>query len=620
MRYSLLILSTLALAIMLCTQSGSEIASYNMGGSEITGYLVTGDGSPAANATVCLKIIMSSDSVFKTIDSTITDKNGRYIFNKKVTNDPYTLYATRSKDSLACIHFNLIYSIDNPPVDTLKGMGKIYATAFLANSQNNQGIVVCIPGTSFRSETDSLGNATIWYVPHGDYNVQFKCNGYITKSELTHVAAGMTDTIGPVTLERDQTVALPIPVPTGLKATADTLLGIVTVTWDTSAITIQKYDIRIFDNPLDNYTNRTESHYCTGRLFIDTVFNRNTPDTITSKVRVYQVSIENITGNQGQWGERCSLLVKKPVIPPPPICSLLTTPESLSISLSARLPDLWWIDSLIINRFVGSDSQSSYRTALPYSKIIFWKDNFSNMPQKTDNMITVTYSACAKSIYGYLSAPSSPLETVISNPYYTYVMTRPQPPQGLPSEGAAGIFQTTVPCVNSPIPDDITEYRIVITRSDDSSPFYTEWYTSQEIDVSLNSECTWFLQSQARSRSFPCALSQLSDTCKVIIHQAHRVDKPSTPVGISHIVHGNPGQYISTLSDTCSKGHQVSIRYVLSYQDEIASDSTGWLPLSSSATIYWSKPGIGYLRAQARCETNPLIVSPWSDALVVTVE
>ena len=613
MKYLLLYPLVFIFVFVFCTTNNGIVD--NGGGTEITGFLLTSDAAAAENATVSL-----IDPLFKDTFTTTTDRNGKYVFTEEVPPGWYTFQG--SKDSLACIIFNLRY---DPPyyqqrVDTLRNTGWIFASASLESSYIRQGIEMYIPGTSFIGKSDSTGSIIFWFIPPGNYQIMFEHHGYISCSDSAYVFAGLTDTVGPCTLIRDLSVPVEIPVPTGLSASADTIFGTAILSWDTTTQAIQGYYVRIIDTLVDHYPGDGHIRFTKDASFTDTMFTENSMDTISGKFRIYQVSMVDVNSNRGQWGQPCSLFVKKPVVPPAPSCSLFSIPESLSVSVSTTLPDLWWIDSLIICRKIAADT-SSYTFALPIKGNQCWNDRLNDIPCLHDDVISLTYTVYAKSKYGFLSQLSGTGTITIANPCNSYTIETTALPYGLPSETETGVYVVAVPSVNSPLPGDTTEYRLFISRNSDSSGFFTGWYTIPSIEVSLSSSDIWFLQSQVRSKAFPGLLSQLSDTCTVTVYKAHAVAKPSTPVGESRVIYANPCSYISTCDDSCTNGHKINIRYVVSYQGESASDSTSWLTApDNSATIYWSKPGIAYLRAQARCTVNPGIVSPWSDALVVTVE
>lgn len=603
----------ISLMLLFCSEN-TDLVSNDGGGTEITGYLVIEDGAPAADASVWL-----IDQEKKNSFITSTDQLGRYRFQQNTPPGRYTLQGIRN--SLACIIFNLDYSRPFPVrTDTLKHTGCVYAIANIKDSTSHQGIDVYIPRTTFTGKTDSSGIVTFCHIPAGNYEIFFERSGYVSCKVKVEVFADLVDTTGPVILSRDYTFPVVIPVPTGLQAVADTFMGTVTLSWNKFEKNIKGYNVHIIDPMKDHYPQDGFTRFTQNAFFIDTVYDWENPsDTINTKGRIYQICAVNDNNNSGQWGPCCSVVVKKPVVPPAPSCSLLYLPESLSISILTPVPKFWWVDSLVVHRSVSGDS--SVRVTRLNKDNHCWEDMVYNIPMVKDSLITITYDVFSKSVYGYLSSSSCRKSITINNPYLTYSLEKPSIIQGLPSEAEVGIYVVTIPFSSSPIPDDFLEYRLLVIQETDSSSFFTNWYTIPSIEVSFQKESRYLIQCQYRSRKFPEILSPLSDTISFFIHKKHLIPKPSTPSGKSLVSQSTPCSYISDINNCCSNGHQILIRYVVSYQGETATDSTEWLPVPNhSATIFWTKPGIAYLRAQARCSKDPLILSPWSDALVVTVE
>jgi hypothetical protein len=605
------ILGLLLSLLLLCTK-GSNIVD-NGGGTEITGYIVTRDAAPVTGVLVRLINPMFGDTF-----TAITAQSGMYTFSNEIPSGRYTLQG--SKDSLACVIFNLRYE---PPyqvrVDTIRNTGWIFASVSLDKSSNKQGIEVYIPGTSFTGKSDTSGNVLFWYVPPGSYSVMFEKHGFIPSSDTAFVLSGFTDTVGPVTLVRDHSVPVEIPVPTGLSAVTDTIWGTVQLSWDSSTQNVQGYYVRIIDTLIDKYPEDGRVRFTKATTFTDTVFTEKSYDTTQTRYRVYQVCVLDINSNRGQWGNLCSLNIKKPVVPPPPSCSLYVNPDGLSVSVNANIPPLWWIDSIFICRSVLGQSHTLQYLLLT-KKDFFCSDPLHNLPFTTEKTIPISYTVYLKSVYGYMSAYSTTLIT-INNPFLLKHIETPAAPTGLPVQGEATTYAVTISTINSTIETDTIEYCLKVTRETDSAVFFTDWYSIPLIEISLLAESRYFIQTGARSKRLHGLVSEFSGTCTIDIYKEHVVPKPSTPSGDLHIVHSNTYSYISQCVDTCTFGHKVQIRYVVFYQNESASDSTDWGPVPGNpATIYWVKPGIAYLRAQAKCTENPHLVSSWSDALVVTIE
>jgi hypothetical protein len=322
----------------------------------------------------------------------------------------------------------------------------------------------------------------------------------------------------------------------------------------------------------------------------------------------------------------CSLYVPKPVIPPVPECTQLTVSNYINIGINAIIPRLCWIDSLFINRTVF---ETTTTIGIPFSE--YTKHGFidfvNSIPVNSDSTITVSYTLQTKSIYNKRSGLSKSITTYLKNPYQVFTIKTPDTPTELPSEGSSDMsYSLSIHPVPAPLPGDTTEYRLLYNNISDSSLTYTKWYTIPKIDVDFTREGVYEVQCQARSRLLYNLVSEPSKSVNIKIKAIHTVPRPLTPErlkpdGNNFVNHSNPYQYTVKCEDTCTFGHSLSIRYVISYENEKLCDSTDWKPLSDNmTTIVWSKSGIGYLRAQARCNILPETLSSWSDALVVTIK
>lgn len=588
---------------------------YAGGGSEITGCVVTADAIPASNVKVCL---IGSDTGYTFIDT--TDLNGNYSFsgNGRI---PHGIYALQgSKDSLAFIDFDLVYDASyTKRTDTLKSTGCIYALVILENSRYQRGIDVYIPGTSFIGKTNDSGSVLLSFIPQGNYEIRFERHGFKVHSGNVSVLPGIIDTIGPVTLSRDLSAAVEIPVPTSLEAQIDTTFGIVTLTWDSITNNVDAYNVRIINPEIHRHLVQGIVCFSPEATFSDTLYSRLTIDSALIKWRIYQVRAIDINGNEGQWGRLCTLYVKKPVVPPSPNCSLAFIPGSMAVTIHAKVPEWWWNDSVFVYRSINSEETlciASRRT--PDSFLL--NDNLRSFPISTDSTIPVIYTVCTKSVFGFYSQMSKPSTLNLTNPILSHSINTTGKPGGLPDVVDAGTYVITVDPVNSPLKDDIVEYRLAVSSTIDSGLSFTSWYSFPSIEVVLADEAVYSIKYQVRSRHFPGLESTFSEALMVVVHRLHSIPKPVTPTGPTQVTFSNPNDYRVLSDSTCTYDHPVKTRYVFTYQGESASDSTGWLSASDNvATIIWSKPGIAYLRAQLRCTVDTLLFSPWSDALVVTV-
>lgn len=618
MKYATILLTGIVILLCFCSGNINEVHTVEGGGTEITGYLITADAVPVANATVCL-YNDSTDTI-----KAVTNDSGKYTFDTRIQDGVYTFIG--KKDTLQCRKPNRRYEQPYTVfIDTLWRPGWVYATVYLENNKNIEGTEAYLAGTSFSGKTDSLGNILFWYVPPGNYKIVFQRIGYVSTSSIINVISNKIDSVPLVTLLRNES---PEPErPAELHAVIDSVTSIVTLNWKKSVTrNFNFFEIRVIDN-----INREKLHEyyrdtIYDALFCDTVYPLNFIDTTTYKFRAYQVKQMTTDFNDSKWSTICSLYVPKPVTPPVPMCTHLTVSNILNVGVHADIPELCWIDTLFINRTILN---STTTFALGYSEYIKhgFNDFLNSIPINSDSTYSVSYTLQTKSIYNKKSSLSNVINTSIQNPYQIFTIKTPDAPTGLPSEGNSDVsYCVSLNPVPAPLPDDTTEYRIVFKNQTDTTVTVTKWYTIPVIETQFTRTGIYEVMCQARSRHLYNLVSETSKSAAIKINAIHTVPRPLTPErlkpdGNNFVNHSNPYQYTVKCIDTCSDGHSLSVRYFITYENESLRDSTDWKPLSdNSTTIVWSKPGIGYLRAQARCNSFPDILSPWSDALVVTIK
>ncbi len=605
-----------AMQFSLCTQNLSPGLSSNNDGSEITGRVVTANGQGAPNTTVTLISATKADSF-----SQMTNPAGKYDFTKqRVPYGIYTLQGNRVIDSLAFVVFHLRYDSAGyiPRVDTLFKTGWIYSNIALEDDSNSFGIKMSIPGTSFIAESDAEGNVTITSnVPRGDWPIIYTFIGYKSEYDTAHVSPGMIDTLPSKILERDRSIAIPIANVENLNGRYDTMTSVMQLTWKKITKNINKYEIAIY--PDLNFDGEPGyGHFTKDATFADTLFPDDTTDTISIKSRIYQIRVIDTKNNAGQFGEFYPITVARPTVPPAPQCSASVVPQSVTIRLFSTFPQLWWVDSLFIFRTImnGPPDRIASLTMKPE---LMYNDTIFIIPQQADSFIPLVYTLYAKSRYDSVSKPSNQASITLFNPKVKYIVQTPGRPLG-PDSITPGKYVFVIPSALSLIENDVLQYRLIISDTTMDSALVTPWYTIPDIEAVLDKTGRHAIRCQARSRRFPCLISPVSDTLNIVVYKKHSLAKPQAPFGPADVTDGNTFHYHSDYSSFCSFQHPVAVRYVVSYQGESPSDSTGWLTAPrDTATIIWTKPGMAYLRAQSRCSADNIIVSPWSDALVVTV-
>jgi hypothetical protein len=619
MKHTTILITTLFILLFFCSGNINEVHTVDGGGTEITGYLVTTDAVPVDNASVYL-IKDSTDTI-----KAETNDSGRYTFTTKVPDGFYTFIG--KKDTLECRKLNRRYQHPYTVfTDTLWRPGWIFVIVHLENSSNFEGIEAYIPGTSFSGKSDSNGHIRIWYVPPGEYKLSFYKTGYKQGRSYVTVVSNTIDTVPLITLASDED-QVKLEKIKNLTAQIDSNSGIVTLTWDKSVDkNFNYYQIFVSNRAGRGIRPVIDSGICYDTFFCDTVYSWEFIDTSASKFRAYQAIQVNMENNGSDKSSICSLYVPKPVIPPVPECSQLTVSNYINIGINAIIPRLCWIDSLFINRTVF---ETTTTIGIPFSE--YTKHGFVDfvnyIPVNSDSTITVSYTLQTKSIYNKRSSLSKCVKTCIQNPYTIFKINTPDAPTDLPTEGSSDMsYCLSINPVQPPLSNDTVEYRIIHKNQSDTLETATKWYTIPVIEIKFIHEGINEVRCQARSRRLYNLVSQTSKNVSINIFTQHSVPRPSTPQrlkpdGNNFVDHSNPYQYTVKCVDTCSSGHPLSIRYFISYENEKMCDSTDWKPYSDNATtIYWSKPGIGYLRAQARCNILQEVLSSWSDALVVTIK
>lgn len=230
-----IVIGVFLLALLFCNTPNAGGGDETQTGNRITGCLVDyRNGQPANNASVRLYHGDTALPASIALDSTITDAVGKYRFDS-IAAGTYTIECRKvdGTDTLSAMHRHIRHdtlTVTDVGVDTLKAPGKISGSVDF-NSSNKMGVTVFVPGTSFIAITDSSGAFCISYVPPDTYEVAYSYYGYLTAYDTAVVVHANTTTFLPVKhLVRDPGV--PPPPPAGLKASYDTLRGIVTVSWN----------------------------------------------------------------------------------------------------------------------------------------------------------------------------------------------------------------------------------------------------------------------------------------------------------------------------------------------------------------------------------------------------
>ncbi|MBN2188465.1 MAG: carboxypeptidase regulatory-like domain-containing protein, partial [Chitinispirillaceae bacterium] len=214
-------------------------------GNPVVAMLCNPGGSPAVNAKVCFYHRDNDprpDSGEGVIDSALTDTNGTYTVT--LAAGAYTLVASGDsglayRDSLAVAGGDTV----KPDPDTLRPAGSVRGVVRLEEGGDPRTIFVLFMGTrTFTWPDDSLGNFTSGLMAGGRYRVRVITTtpDYLPLDDTLEVTAGQEDTLADTLILKYNG----IPVPKNLQIQYDTMMQIVTLTWDSaSANRVDYYNI-----------------------------------------------------------------------------------------------------------------------------------------------------------------------------------------------------------------------------------------------------------------------------------------------------------------------------------------------------------------------------------------
>jgi len=556
-----------------------------------------------------------------TLDSVYTDTTGYFSFEAVTDNKYYSLQGL--KDTLCFVKNNILP--DTNLTIQLERTGTIHCSVRLAYDSDDttlEEIKVFISGTSLIGSTDKNGEANIFYVPPGEYEIVISKDFYIQERVKVTVLPNRTTATEAITLHINPK-ADPLP-PKNMNVAYDTLSGIVTVTWDSVSGHICQYSLHINDPSKFNDVEDGEISTLYEPRFIDTLFLESSDKTSflnrTLKFRIKSVDIE--TGFKSSFTPFVTSVFQHPSTPPDPLCSLSIVDSCMIVGVHGSILPAEWIDSVFVYCSINDQDSFVMHVAIAAKKLnSIINDTIRIFPNVTDSLISVFYYTKAKSCFGDFSSPSEIQKTSLKNPYLFYSIPKPSRPEGPPENAMAASYNFSFSSVISPVKNDIVEYRLRLINTATDSIYFTAWYSVPSIDLLVDKEGIYLIQSQARSRLLPDLQSEYSDTLSITVYINHTAGKPPVPQGNTFVNVSNIGSYISRNISECSLGHTVSIRYAVSYQNPISPDTTNWIyPPDRETTIVWASAGTAYIRAQTRCITDTTILSPWSDALVVTVK
>ncbi len=368
------------------------------------------------------------------------------------------------------------------------------------------------------TSTDFTGNYKFLIKKSGPYNITYRKNSYITKTNTDTIQFSSSDDavirLDTVTLEE-------IPIPKNIYAEYDSMTGVVSVKWDSVALHNKLYEINVFRSITDTRT--FLSIQLDTPFYADTLFQVIT-DTTSAVTKKYMVKISLTDGITGKWSTPCTVSAKRPRVPPAPAFSLKNIYGTRDVTISYSFPQLWWIDSIVVFRSIkGYDTSRGSDTyvlvaSLPVDDDRSYTDTIKPFPLGiTDSFLPVTYFLRTKSRYAMLSEASRPESLEVVH----YSLGKPSIPWfNMPDTFFDQEIQFPIDPLVSPVPRDTLEYRLLISGTFPDSSLSndsTKWYMDLPIDATFIKAGKYELHCQARSRRFSTLLSPLSDARELIV-------------------------------------------------------------------------------------------------------
>ena len=276
----------------------------------ITAKLYNSDGSPAAGATV--SIFEVRDTTQTPVEVVTTDDNGSYSV-KQVKPGTYNIWAEKNQQ----VAFqNAVYLSASTQIssDTLGIPGSITATVRLQPNHDPRTVTVQVLGTYKNTNVDQTGRFSLDGLASGQYSLR-----------LVSTIREYTPTYKTITIHGNKQDTLPdaielvytgIPAVTGLRATYDTLNGIVNLQWNKADYwDIQDY--LIYRDSFDSISLSTKPvAWRTDTVFADKAFNDTLfPSTDTGSHRLkYRVAIRNNSLDVGITYKFAEVLAVSPIV------------------------------------------------------------------------------------------------------------------------------------------------------------------------------------------------------------------------------------------------------------------------------------------------------------------
>src|SRR5271157_1343851 len=260
------LLCSLAAVVLYCTKQ--PIANVGGSGSEVVGVLVDQSGHEVSGAIVKLDTLISDSmgaadttAILRGTDTSDAHGNFSVFIDSLFRGGTYNLICKANGGLVAFArdikndipkNYSEIYYIRLGQIP-MKAPGRIAGKVTLG-SASTAPVFCFIPGTSFMAIANDTGGYVISNVPEDtNYKVYFSAQGFsLSIDSQVNVVSGQTTVLPNKVLSLDPAGAPPMPV--GLSLAADTVSGVVKLSW-TSVRVSDLYGYIVFrkDSSSNNY-------------------------------------------------------------------------------------------------------------------------------------------------------------------------------------------------------------------------------------------------------------------------------------------------------------------------------------------------------------------------------
>jgi hypothetical protein len=397
-----LLIIALALLPLMCSKDkiAGTVSDTDSGKSAM---VYNPDFTPAKGAKV--RFFAMDDTTRSPVSQTETDTNGRYSY-KGLAKGMYNIIA--NNDSLLSYQDSVYITPDTAFIhpDTLGKPGSVTAIVGLQPNHDPRTVTVQGLGTNVFCNVDSNGRFTLAPLARGTYNLRIVTTlpDYSARYKTITATSAKNDTL-------NDTIFLPytgIPVVLGMKASYDTVNGLVCLSWNkTSYRDFQTYVIyrdafeSIVSLP-DPIAARSDT------LFIDTIFKRQSvsgrfsfSDTNDYHYK-YRIAIENNANDIGKTYKNFDIIAASP--------TKVKTSFNFSIY---HLSKVFFTDSASINDTLQYAVQmNNPNRAL---KSLTWKDLSNNTIIRLKDLDTTSKNAMDTMKYSWGELGEKGLECAITD-------------------------------------------------------------------------------------------------------------------------------------------------------------------------------------------------------------